>query len=1774
MRICPNFNIPEVKQEFDELKSVLGENVAYYVWNENNGYSLDYAPNGAQSKLFNDLYDYYKDRSKTIQAKAKTLSKSFKQWFEDSFPTFDPTTGELLHVDTIRSKAVDYNGEPLVMWHRSPYGGITTFDPSKIDGDDGFWFSKDKHYYLKEDVTPAYPVFLKINNPFEIPHHDFLVGMDGTHFSFEEMDKDWSRKGKKEYDGLITYEEHVPEFYGDTYGIDDYGIFISVRNPNQIKSIDNNGQFSVNNNNIYYYIKDNIPNRTTDSYYAGSQSIGELFTDIEQSAKQVLRNFINSSNYLDGAQYQLAQQLHDSISDNVMVRLTNGQKYIAAYQSGIIYVNVDAFKSYNNYDIANALLHEMVHHFTINQYNGNNKFRQEIDDIFDKYSKLFPKNKYKRQGLYYGLTTPQEFIAEIYANKAFRDAVAKKDMPLWRKLLYSLLNALKLNKIANRLWSDDLYDAYNAISDVINNRKLNPNLEDTGEMLFYAPDIDVEWLEGDAKTIINNAINGLKASEKALSSRDKNPVVITRLKQDITKYTLMLQKGEDQQILSDFIKRSSSQFKLVLNRIRNAINNPELLTNDDLRNFRNDFLDFYGPITEDINRKLFLQGYFNNLPPNQLAAIKSQLNYINSAYQEIQGKYNYLLKQRVIKLFKEYGQRYNIPTDDIEKFINDELNSSVKDMNMLYRYMQFMSNSSDMGLRMINRIMSDINSQIQWYTNNKTQDLIRQFKDITKQEQLLYFEKDKDGKTTGYLVRPLNYGQFKKDYSMFLRDLDQKYGVVDQNYYLLEGEDFINYCNEKEKWLSEHCERRFKPEYYKAYNKLSQLAREKSKMYTEQITAIIENVTDEDGPHLERLTDQEWTKLDQLYSLKSNLHNEYYLDGTKKQGDDLQIAQEFQRFYDEIGHGTIKSKQLSQKEVLDLMSRKQKELSPELYSKWFRRNISVQYNQDFTELLKKFGNKDFGEDTEKYNKLYEERRQLLQLGKDNNSPLFISDKYQKTVKERIVELDQELNDIRSKYQQGNKQLFEYVTFVTTPYYERDKILAQKKGNDAYAKWFKENHYLDKYGNYRPASYYSKIVPKKEYVDKFTEYRLSRMNLELDKNSEMINPNYNFSDPEYYQPKKSLYDNSEAYENATKTEAQLKVYNTIVDTMDEANSKLSFMSKRDNYRLPQATGDFIDFTMRQGNFFKNFGRMVRDAIVVKNDDVDFALDNSITKADGTQLNLVPTHYVQMLENPENISRNIIGLLSAYSKMAENYRLKNQYASEFEVIQDMYNDRTFIRTNRYNAVTSKIEGSQSNTSSRLQDYLQLQLYGKTTRPWTVDIGKYSISVTKIMNNLRGYASASNLGNNALSILKSIVQGLDKIFVEGFSGQFYTIGDIAKSFVRQLWRTPKRIMNIGNQYQDDITFALLEHNGIAHDSKEKVDGLQYYRVFRILYKYLIWGGWQASDFMIKGPIVESVYANFKYIPETGKFMSFPAYEKLFANESMRSKRKRFNNLNTVSALDILEVQDGKLRVKDQYKQYEEAFNDKNVQQSLRNISYALCSRIDGQLREEDKLMILQNAIGAAIGMHRSFFVVNLNENIFKGYNYNPLIEDYDDAKYRSGFVGIGKWLCNLYYAVKYFSDQEKYIANKKNFTNPQLYNMKRILAQTAIIGMLYLLVAIWLSPMADDDKDNYQKQALGYIFDAVRYEELSEYNPLDLVNQFKSPSAAIAPFENIVNLVNPFKLDKNYSTDIVKTGYYKGQPRWQRTLIKSVPGLRGAWESRDARTKWQYLKSQLDK
>lgn len=93
--ICPNLSNPQIKQEFEELKNIFGENLAYLLWNRNGGYHLDKAPNGNSSKLFNDLLGITENKEKALKLKAKTLTNAFKDWFGNS-------------------QVTDNNGEPLL----------------------------------------------------------------------------------------------------------------------------------------------------------------------------------------------------------------------------------------------------------------------------------------------------------------------------------------------------------------------------------------------------------------------------------------------------------------------------------------------------------------------------------------------------------------------------------------------------------------------------------------------------------------------------------------------------------------------------------------------------------------------------------------------------------------------------------------------------------------------------------------------------------------------------------------------------------------------------------------------------------------------------------------------------------------------------------------------------------------------------------------------------------------------------------------------------------------------------------------------------------------------------------------------------------------------------------------------------------------------------------------------------------------------------------------------------------------------------------------------------------------------------------------------------------------------------------------------------------------------------------------------------------------------------------------------------------------------------
>jgi len=76
------FCINPNNEEYREMVSIFGEDLTYYLWNENGGQPLDHAPNGEYSNLFNDLFALSGNREDALELKAQIYTEDFKTMFD------------------------------------------------------------------------------------------------------------------------------------------------------------------------------------------------------------------------------------------------------------------------------------------------------------------------------------------------------------------------------------------------------------------------------------------------------------------------------------------------------------------------------------------------------------------------------------------------------------------------------------------------------------------------------------------------------------------------------------------------------------------------------------------------------------------------------------------------------------------------------------------------------------------------------------------------------------------------------------------------------------------------------------------------------------------------------------------------------------------------------------------------------------------------------------------------------------------------------------------------------------------------------------------------------------------------------------------------------------------------------------------------------------------------------------------------------------------------------------------------------------------------------------------------------------------------------------------------------------------------------------------------------------------------------------------------------------------------------------------------------------
>lgn len=501
--ICPNLNDKTVKQQFTELVNAVGEVAAYDIWNQNNGNAIDKAPNGAESKLFSDLLNYYNgDRDSAIKAKAQVYSKSFKIWFGDWTKRYTDYKYKDLALEYFKDNSTYAEERKILSENKdalSLYDAAFEYISSTDSSNKNFGFLKNDTNTKKQLIDrmfgdKAYQITYFVADPVE----DIQFDID-TDIYEEAMVEYYSLK-KKFPELNLQFENYktLKKEYSDRYNkaltflqqsnmfqsIYDYISYIkNIQTKDLYSKVDSNGEPLVSN-----IIQDKIhlaeqPITVTPSdpslrerLFNGKDeaSIGVMLTRLAKSSPALIP-FINK--------VKANIPVNVKARKIVLIPYNENNPSHAWYDTdnGVIYISENAAYEHNGKlsKADNTIFHEILHAATVSVLNNSTELKGELKSIMDNVKQYIGSD-------YYGMKDEYEFLAELWSNARFAKELmnipASKKQSMLDKIIDWLMKAFGITN------SDNAFvEAHNFMVNMLTNyQDLNYNLEDINKELSTA----------------------------------------------------------------------------------------------------------------------------------------------------------------------------------------------------------------------------------------------------------------------------------------------------------------------------------------------------------------------------------------------------------------------------------------------------------------------------------------------------------------------------------------------------------------------------------------------------------------------------------------------------------------------------------------------------------------------------------------------------------------------------------------------------------------------------------------------------------------------------------------------------------------------------------------------------------------------------------------------------------------------------------------------------------------------------------------------------------------------------------------------------------------------------------------------------------------------------------------------------------------------------------------------------------------------------------------
>jgi len=1314
-----------------------------------------------------------------------------------------------------------------------------------------------------------------------------------------------------------------------------------------------------------------------------------------------------------------------------------------------------------------------------------------------------------------------------------------------------------------------------------------------------------------------------------LSSIKKREGVDVRYTQKIQKLVATIEESEDIEALIKFIefaggtstqegevdKMEKTMIALDERRLRN-----EKLDSNIIDLAKADFIDMYRNMLKSVE-SIFAPGskFFDGVDSNTAGIIRNNIDRIAGKLNNMDIIYDRIFMYQYQNVLLETAAARG--DESLKHTLGKNTFEIDHDFSFLFTVLGAPKYSNISQLSVLSTRIKEAKARAnsEFTRNSNILKLIALAKSY-KKSHLLYtsyndaYEVDDNGVATGYLVSPLKYGVFLFKFESFKRDLQKKYKLNTVESRPETEKLRSEYDREIHDYLVEHSERMFKPAYYEARLKLSELTRNALDEANDAIHSILSKYMSQDGtPDTINMTRRDSRLLQSAKMNKRNLSSKVNANGELKTGVDLIIAEEISEMNESLfSNGSIKRKPSYDKfnKVLNrYLSEAKTDEDRARVEEWRKKNTAKTIKPEFYELLESIPKRmPMEQFQDEYEELYKTKMEILKRFRDPDTGDIVEEMIDDVLKKIINDIDKRLDEIKAKTEKTDGLKFSDVARVeVSERFEIEKKKIRDAGNKLYAKWLSENPTADIFekqkkidelsqgfnqwmeintreikgsdGNYftSPASFWTKIVPINE---SFIEDGPNSTWSEIDKTSSLYNENYNENLAENgLQPKSSIYDNSKAYSKLKQNKKLHAIVEAVMEVNRDANSKYHYLTKPNPLRIAQVTGPaYLEFRTNK-SFVSKLLRFMFKWAIVEDNDLEYGHSESNTfRADGSKSRNIPTAYRKMLTDTGLISRDLPGITAMYLAEATKFKHLSKIMPDIEIIKSGI-ERTKIVKNEDGSFVKKANvlynSSASTAYNKVTDFINEKILKVESIKKGGSSNLYIKTLDLIEDEVYGKEKDKWLvnknGKTKIDAVKFVYNFLGLAAAANLSWNYVVIAANAYSsekdfLIEAICKYNFSAKSYAKANKEFMLNSLdLLGGNIAYTNNNKI--IVSMKLFNVMadHQNTLKGmhGNSLSNFIKEhiwfGPYTAQDFtvksrATMAMMFDTkwynGKFYSRQEFIQEFHFGDKKTGNKKYDNIK-YNLYDSFSVdENGAIMAKPGLEDQFNSITEDLISELSIRVN-RLASTLDGMLTPGDKTRIFTSTFGRFLTMHRQFIIMNVQERLGSSH-YSYELGDVFEPQYTAVYNRMS--ILGRKMIRRKISELEDHMDK-----NPHRAKQVRKTIMELLFMVAISIVVGSLKYRADDEDEeerllkNQKISANDILYTmALRfaYESNALYSPQDMYSILKNPTAAQGSIDAALNLIGVGDEDDLDDLTMTKSSPYYGLDKRTKNIIKMLP------------------------